>query len=180
MLLIYTVLTGALYPVLVTGIGYVFFRDKINGSLVTIKGSVKGSELIGQKFERPEYFHGRPSAVNYDAGGSSGSNLGASNAKLVIDVKNRVARIRKDFNIPDSSHYPSDFIFASGSGLDPHISIESARLQAERVASIRKIDKSIIDDIIDSNTERQLYIYGNYFVNVLKLNLALADKGEMK
>ncbi len=180
MLLIFTVLTGILYPAIITGAGYLLFPDKINGSLIKKNGSVTGSLLIGQKFESARYFHGRPSASDYDSSASGGSNLGPSNKKLISKVKERTALIIKEYNLPENRHIPSDMIFSSGSGLDPHISIESAYLQSDIIASARKIDRSVIEKIISSNTEKQLYIYGNSFVNVLKLNTDLDRSGEMK
>ena len=179
-LLIFTLLTGVIYPLAVTGIGRVLFKAKIDGSLIVKDGTLKGSSLIGQKFEKPEFFQGRPSAVNYDAGGSGGSNLGPTNSKQINGIKARADQVRKDFNLSDKKLLPPDFVFTSGSGLDPHISIESAKIQAERIASARKIDKSVLYDIINSNSERQLYFYGNSFVNVLKLNIALIEEGDAK
>lgn len=180
MLLIFTLLTGVLYPIAITGVGRVLFRTKTDGSLIVKDGIVIGSSLIGQKFENPGFFQGRPSAVNYDAGGSGGSNLGPTNKKLIDGIKARADQIRKDFNISGKTAFPSDFISASGSGLDPHISIETAMLQADRIAAARKVDKSEIENLIKTNTERQLYFYGSRFVNVFKLNLSLSDGGELK
>lgn len=180
MLFIFTVITGGIYPLLITGIGMVFFQGKINGSLIEKNGSVIGSELIGQKFEKPEFFQGRPSAVNYDAAGSGGSNYGPTNKKFIEEVKNRTVKIRKDFNLSDKISLPSDFIFASGSGLDPHISIKSAMIQADRIAAVRKIDKSIVENIINSNRIKQYYFGGLPYVNVLKMNIDLIDKGNLK
>ena len=180
MLLIFTVLTGVIYPMVITGIGKVLFRNEINGSMIRRDGIITGSSLIGQKFEKPEFFHGRPSAVDYDAGGSGGSNMGPTNNKFIEDVKTRAALLRKDFSLSDSAVLPSDLLFASGSGLDPHISVEAATLQAGRIAEERKIDKRKILELIKSNSERQLYFYGCRYVNVLKLNSALADKGDLR
>lgn len=180
MLLIFTVLTGIIYPALVMGIGQVFFRDKVNGNIIVKNGIVIGSELLGQKFERAEFFHGRPSAVNYDAAGSGGSNMGPTNKKFIEEVKNRAVQARKDFNLSGDISLPSDLLFASGSGLDPHISIESAMLQAGRIAVVRKVDSSVIKDIIILNTEKQLVFYGNSYVNVLRLNLAINEKGNLQ
>ncbi len=179
MLLIFTLLTGVIYPLAIAGIGRVLFKEKTDGSLIIKDEIVKGSSLIGQKFEKPEFFQGRPSAVNYDAGGSGGSNLGPTNKKLTDGVIARADQIRKDFNISGKTALPSDFIFTSGSGLDPHISIEAAMLQADRIAAARKVDKSVILNIINSNAEKQLF-YGNAYVNVLKMNMILADRGELK
>jgi len=180
MLLIFTIFTGIIYPVFITGIGQVFFLDKINGSLIVKNGSVIGSELLGQNFESPDFFQSRPSSVNYDSSGSGGSNLGPTNQKHFDKVRIRANQIRQDFRLSDKAQLPSDFMFASGSGLDPHISIEAAKLQAERIASARKIDVSVITDLINSSSERQLFFYGSSYVNVLKLNIALAEKGGVK
>lgn len=177
MLLIFTVLTGFIYPVLVTGVGQVFFLEKINGSLVYDFAAVKGSSLIGQKFVSLKFFHGRPSSVNYDASGSGGSNLGPTNKKLADEVVNRAEQARKDFNIPESAVIPADMLFASASGLDPHISFEAAMLQVQAIASARKIDISDVINLIDSYCVKQYYFTGDRYVNVLLLNTAL-EKGE--
>jgi K+-transporting ATPase ATPase C chain len=180
MLFIFTVITGVIYPVFVTGLGRILFNEKINGSLKFKNGVYTGSELIGQSFEKPEFFHGRPSSVNYNPEGSGASNMGPTNKKFAEDVKNRIAAVKKENSLSDSTLLPPDIVFASGSGLDPHISVEAAKLQTERISSARKIDNSAVLDIINSYTEKQFYFYGNSYVNVLKMNLALADKGELK
>lgn len=180
MLLIFTLIAGIIYPVIVTGLGMILFNEKINGSLIYRNGVYLGSELIGQNFEKPEFFHGRPSAVNYNPEGSGAANMGATNKNFMEDVKNRAAVLRKDNSLSDSILLPPDIVFASGSGLDPHISIEAAKLQAKRISSVRKIDNSVVLDIINSHAEKQFYFYGNSYVNVLKMNLALSDKGELK
>ncbi len=172
-LLIFTFMTGVIYPAIITGIGQVFFPAKINGSLIIKNGAVIGSRLIGQKFENPEFFQSRPSSTEYDGSGSGGSNMGPTNKKLADKVKFRTNQIRHDFNLSDKALLPSDFVFASGSGLDPHISLDSAFLQVDRIASARNIEKNLIADIIESNSERQLPFYGGRFVNVLSLNTAL-------
>lgn len=173
LLLIFTVLTGLAYPLLITGMGVVLFPHKSGGSLIVTNGTVKGSELIGQYFARPEYFHGRPSAVNYDSALSGGSNLGPANKKLIESVKLRAASVRSEYGLNDTSIIPSDLIFASGSGLDPHISVDSAVLQCERIAAVRKIDKALLLSLVGKYSERQLPFYGKSFVNVLKLNMEL-------
>jgi len=173
MLLIFTVLTGLAYPLLITGIGIAAFPHKSGGSLIIRNGTVKGSELIGQDFKRPEYFHGRPSAVNYDSALSGGSNLGPANKKLIESVKVRASSVRSESGIDNKSIIPSDMIFASGSGLDPHISVDAAILQCERIAEARKIDKSVLLSKVEKYSERQLPFYGKSFVNVLKLNMLL-------
>lgn len=172
-LLIFTLLTGIIYPVIITGIGQVFFPSKINGSLIFKNGVVIGSELIGQRFENRKFFQSRPSSVKYDASGSGGSNLGPTNKKLSEIVNIRADQIRHDFHLSDKKLLPSDFVFTSGSGLDPHISIESAFLQIDGISSSRNIDKIHLEKIIKLNIERQLPFYGTHFINVLKLNTIL-------
>ncbi|PKL73294.1 MAG: potassium-transporting ATPase subunit C [Methanobacteriales archaeon HGW-Methanobacteriales-2] len=173
MLCTFTIITGVLYPGLISGIGLNFFNEKIYGSLMVKNGTVIGSKLIGQNFEKPGFFHGRPSAVNYDAAGSGGSNLGLTNKKYSDKIKIRADQMRQDFNLSDKAALPSDLLFASGSGLDPHISIDSAFLQVDKISSAKNIDKMRVINIIELNAERQLPFYGNRFVNVLKLNAAL-------
>lgn len=173
MLFTFTIITGVLYPALITCIGLNFFSEKIYGSLMIKNGSVTGSELIGQNFGKPGFFHGRPSSVDYDAAGSGGSSLGLTNKKHIDKVKIRTNQIRQDCNLPETAVLPSDFVFASGSGLDPHISIDSAFLQVDRISSAKNIDKTRVINIIELNMERQLPFYGNRFVNVLKLNAVL-------
>jgi len=180
MLLVFTVITGGIYPLLITGIGMVLFPEKINSSLILKNGTVIGSELIGQKFEKPEFFQGRPSAVNYDSASSGGSNYGPTNKKFIDEAKSRAVQIRKNYNLAENYPIPPDLIFTSGSGLDPHISIEAAKLQADKIASSRKIDKSIIEKIINANIVKQYYFGGLSHVNVLKLNMDLVDRGILK
>lgn len=175
MLLFFTLLTGVIYPLLISGIGRVLFQPETEGSLILKDGAVIGSSLIGQKFEKPEFFHGRPSAVDYNAAGSGGSNFSQTNKIFIDRAINRAEQVLK---VSQGKTLPADFIFASGSGLDPDISIEAAEIQVDRISSARNMDKSEIESIIKSNSERQLYFYGSYHVNVLKLNLALNKKGD--
>src|SRR5579864_7252179 len=176
MTLVMTVLTGLLYPLLVTGLCQVFFRDKANGSLITLNGQVIGSELIGQNFTRPEYFQPRPSAAGndgYDATASGGSNLGPTNKKLIDRVQASVDKFRKD-NPDYPGAIPADLLTTSGSGLDPHISPASAQAQADRVAKARGASLDQIHALIASRTEgRDLGFLGEPRVNVLLLNLDL-------
>ena len=173
MLLVFTVLCGLVYPLVITGIGAAAFPVQSGGSLIVENGSLKGSALIGQSFSGPGYFHGRPSAVNYDPSLSGASNLGPTNKQLIDAVKERSAAARKDNDLAEKVPVPDDLLFASGSGLDPHISVESAKLQAGRIAAARKIEVSAVTVLIDKNIERQLPFYGKSFVNVLKLNITL-------
>jgi K+-transporting ATPase ATPase C chain len=176
MVLVMTVLTGLIYPLAVTGLCQVFFRDKANGSLITVNGQVIGSELIGQNFTKPEYFQPRPSAAGndgYDATASGGSNLGPTNKKLIDRVQASVDKFRKE-NPDYSGAIPADLLTASGSGLDPHISPASAEAQAERVATARGISVDQVQALIASHTEgRDLGFLGEPRVNVLQLNLEL-------
>jgi|SRR5450755_33362 potassium-transporting ATPase KdpC subunit len=175
MTLVMTVLTGLLYPGIVTGLCQLIFRDQANGSLQTINGQAVGSTLIGQPFSKPEYFHPRPSAAGngYDGLASGGSNFGPTNTKLADRVKADAAAFRKD-NPDFQGNLPADLVTASGSGLDPHISPASAEAQAARVAQARGANAAQIEDLIAKHTEsRDLGILGEPRVNVLLLNLAL-------
>ena len=174
--LVMTVLTGLLYPLAVTGLCQLFFRDQANGSLVMVNGRVVGSELIGQNFTKPEYFHPRPSAAGndgYDATASGGSNLGPTNKKLIDRVQASVDKFRKE-NPGYQGAIPADLLTTSGSGLDPHISPASAEAQSERVAKARGASVDQIRSLIASHTEgRDLGFLGEPRVNVLLLNLDL-------
>ncbi len=183
---LFTLLTGVLYPLLVTGIAQVLFPRMANGSLLWKDGKLVGSELIGQPFSDPKYFWSRPSAtspVEYNAASSTGSNYGPLNPALLDGAKKRI----HDLKAADSSNaqsIPVDLVTASGSGLDPHISVASALYQIQRVARIRNLAAAQVRYLVDQNTEgRQLGFLGEPRVNVLKLNLALDDlqsKSEVK
>lgn len=168
---LFTLLTGIVYPLAVTGIAQVIAPTGSNGSVVVRDGKAVGSELIGQVFIGNKYFWGRPSAAGangYDGASSSGSNLGPTSAKLIERIKTEAARY------PGETPVPADAVTASGSGLDPHISPENARRQAARVAQARGLDVGRVTMLIDANTEyRVLGFIGEPRVNVLRLNLAL-------
>jgi potassium-transporting ATPase KdpC subunit len=176
--LVMTVLTGLLYPVLVTGLAQMLFSNQANGSLIVKHGRVTGSDLLGQSFTRPEYFHPRPSAAGkgYDATASGGSNLGPTSAKLIDRVQQSVATYRGS-NPEAGTQVPADAVLASASGLDPHISPENAALQAVRVAKARGVDAAAITELARRTQEgRELGVFGEPRVNVLRLNIALDER----
>jgi K+-transporting ATPase ATPase C chain len=170
-----------LYPLAVWAIAQVAFPHKANGSLIVAKdGTVRGSELLGQNFTEAKYFHPRPSAAGngYDAANSSGSNLGPTSQKLNDAIKDRIAAYRAENNLKESDPVPADAVTASGSGLDPHISIRNAELQASRIAKARNLSTDKVRELVKQNTDSaDLGILGEPGVSVLKLNLAL-DKNE--
>lgn len=174
--LLFTVLTGLIYPGIVTGLCQALFHDKANGSLISRNGQVVGSALLGQNFVRPEYFHPRPSAAGsggYDASSSAGTNLGPTNQKLIERVKGDVAKFRKE-NPGYSGPIPSDALTSSASGLDPDISPAFAEAQAARVSLARGMSADQVRQLIASHTRgRQLGFLGEPRVNVLALNMAL-------
>ena len=176
MMLVLTVLTGLLYPGVVTGLCQVLFPARANGSLIVANGHAIGSELIGQNFKKPEYFQPRPSAAGndgYDPMASGASNLGPTSQKLADRVKDSVASFRK--NNPDyTGPIPADLVTASGSGLDPDISPASAEAQAQRIAKARGVPVEQVRNLIAGHTQgRDLGFMGDPRVNVLEINLAL-------
>jgi K+-transporting ATPase ATPase C chain len=176
MMLVLTVLTGLLYPGVVTGLCQVFFPARANGSLIVANGHAIGSELIGQNFKKPEYFQPRPSAAGndgYDPMASGASNLGPTNQKLADRVKDSVASFRKN-NPEYTGPIPADLVTSSGSGLDPDISPASAEAQAARIAKARGVPVEQVRNLIASHTQgRDLGFMGDPRVNVLEINLAL-------
>jgi len=176
MVLLLTVLTGLVYPGVVTGLCQLFFHDKADGSLIVQNGRVVGSALIGQNFTRPEYFHPRPSAAGndgYDPTASQGSNLGPTSRKLYDRIKVSAAQFRKE-NPTYSGPIPADALTASGSGLDPQISVANALAQAARVAEARGVGRAAVENLVASATEnRDLGFLGEPRVNVLEINLRL-------
>ena len=177
--LLMTLLTGLIYPGVVTGLCQILFSRPANGSLLEVNGKIVGSTLLGQNFSKPEYFHPRPSAAGndgYDATSSSGSNLGPTSQKLVDRVKADIAKFRKE-NPSYQGPIPADMLTTSASGLDPDISPASALAQAPRVAPTRGANLEQVTQLINDHTVgRQLGFMGEPRVNVLLLNLALDQK----
>jgi K+-transporting ATPase ATPase C chain len=175
--IVFTVLTGLIYPMAITGVSQLLFPHQANGSLLA-----NGSELIGQNFTKPEYFHGRPSAAGngYDATSSGGSNLGPSNPALADRLKKDIAAFRKE-NPSFTGPLPADLVTTSASGLDPDVSPASALAQVDRVAAARHVSPAVLKDLIATNTAgRQLGFLGEPRVNILKLNLAVDSAFPMR
>lgn len=171
-----TALTGAAYPALITGIAQAVFPDQANGSLIVQDGKAVGSRLIGQTFADPGHFWGRPSAtapMSFNAAASSGSNQGPLNPALEEAVKGRIEALKAS-DPSQTAVIPVDLVTASGSGLDPHISVAAAQWQAPRVARSRNLSDAQVGELIARHTDgRQLAVLGEPRVNVLELNLAL-------
>lgn len=176
MLLVLSVLTGVAYPLVITGVAQLAFHKPANGSLLERDGKPVGSELIGQPFDDPKYFWSRPSATTpmpYNAASSSGSNLAIGNPAQLEAIQSRVTKLR-DSGVPGDQPIPADLVTASGSGLDPHISVAAADIQVARVARVRGLSQAAVQQLVQQYTQaRQLGVLGEPRVNVLKLNLAL-------
>jgi potassium-transporting ATPase KdpC subunit len=174
-----TIVTGIIYPLIVTGIAQAVFPSQANGSLIVKDARVMGSRLIGQPFDNPKYFWGRPSATTpfpYNAGSSAGSNLSPTNPDLVKTVQGRVDALRAA-DPGNTAPVPVDLVTASGSGLDPHISPAAALYQLPRVAKARGLEPQAVRQLVERHTERRfLGLLGEPRVNVLELNLALDSK----
>lgn len=176
-----TIILGIVYPLVITGITQAIFPHRANGSLLVTDGKVIGSALIGQKFESERYFWPRPSAIDYNPLPSGGSNLGPTSAELQRQIESRRSMLLKAHALSERTIIPLDLLFASGSGLDPHISPEAARFQVNHVARARGFDadgENELYKLIDRHIEpRVLQIFGEPRINVLKLNLALDSLG---
>ncbi|HZI85152.1 MAG TPA: potassium-transporting ATPase subunit KdpC [Casimicrobiaceae bacterium] len=179
MLVVLTVLTGIAYPLVITGVAQVAFPHAANGSLIVVDGKIVGSELIGQPFDDPKYFWSRPSATSpqpYNGASSGASNQGVLNPVLADAVKDRIRALR-DADPDNKASVPVDLVTASGSGLDPHISVAAAEYQAARVAKARGLSAENVKGLVEANTEGRTFgVLGEPRVNVLRLNLALDGK----
>ena len=176
------ILCGA-YPLIVYGLGQVIFPHQANGSLIVDKsGAVRGSELLGQNFSSDKYFHPRPSAAGsngYDPTASGGSNLGPTSGQLYTNIMQNIAAYRADNNLPANAPVPADAVTASGSGLDPHISVANAEIQIPRVAKARGLSEDKVRTLVDEYTSgRDLGVFGEARVNVVRLNFALDQLGK--
>ena len=174
----FAVILCGVYPLIVFGAAQIFFPHQANGSLLVDKpGAIRGSELLAQNFTGAQYFHPRPSAAGangFDATSSGGSNLGPTSSNLVATITQRIADYRTQNNLTTNALVPADAVTASGSGLDPHISIQNAELQAPRVAKVRNLPLEKVQSLVRVNTDAaDLGILGESGVNVLALNLAL-------
>jgi potassium-transporting ATPase KdpC subunit len=174
-LLVFTILTGVIYPLFITGIAQLALPAKANGSLIVKDGKIIGSELIGQKFDSSIYFWSRPSAIDYNPIPSCGSNFGPTSEKLKKQVTDRRISFVGNNSVTDSLKIPKEMIFASASGLDPHISPEAAQMQVNRVAKARhlnELQKNRLNTLVNSLIEfPQFGIFGERRINVLQLNL---------
>jgi potassium-transporting ATPase KdpC subunit len=177
-LIVMSLLTGVLYPLIITGISRAGFPRQAQGSLLRTGDVLVGSALVGQRFSSPHYFHGRPSAIEkaYDAGNSGGSNFGPSNAKFLDEVGRRVEAVRKDNGLERTASVPADLVLASASGLDPHVSVEAATIQVKRVAKTRGVPEPDVQVLVERFIEMPLFGFlGEKRINVLRLNLALDE-----
>jgi len=173
--LVLTIITGLIYPLVVTGLAQALFHHQANGSLIAVNGKIVGSALIGQKFTKPEYFHGRPSAAGdgYDAANSGATNLGPTNQALINRVRDDIKKFRQE-NPTYTGPIPADLLTTSASGLDPDISPASAYAQVDRVAKARGVGADAIRQAVDRHVDGpQFGIFGEPRVNVLLLNLDL-------
>jgi potassium-transporting ATPase KdpC subunit len=181
MFAIMSLLAGIVYPLFMTGIAQLAIRNKANGSLAESGGRIVGSWLLGQNVTGKGYFHGRPSANSYDGMNSGGSNFGPTNRKFVDQAAKLAGQVRKDNGLPPGAPIPAELVLASGSGLDPHIGVDAALIQAARIARERKIDESVVREIVNRNMELRYFgLFGDAYVNVLSLNMALDSLGTGK
>jgi potassium-transporting ATPase KdpC subunit len=171
--ILFTILLGIIYPLAVTGLSQLAFPVQANGNIIKENGKILGSQLIGQNFSSPDYFHGRPSVIDYNSSTSSGSNLGPTNQKLIGNITQRIQQIKTEDTLSANSKVPADLVLASGSGLEGYIHVNSALIQVPRIAKARGISESEVVNLIKNNQENTFFGYGKEIVNVLKLNIAL-------
>jgi len=172
----FTILLGLIYPLVVTLIAQIAVPDKANGSLIIKDNIVVGSKIIGQEFNEVKYFHSRPSAVGYNASASGASNLGPTSKKLIDITSERIKNIREEDQLSPDEKIPADMVLSSASGLDPHISIENALIQAKRISKTRGVSEEAIIKLIKRNIDKDFIgIWGEKGVNVLKLNIDLDE-----
>ena len=175
--ILFTVLLGGIYPLVITGVAQLLFPEKANGSLIVVENKSVGSKLIGQNFDSDLYFSSRPSATNYNPLPSGGSNLGLTSEKLKQQVAGRKLQFEEANQLPENMSIPSEMIFASASGLDPHISPEAAIIQVGRIENARKFNntqKQQLFQAINQLTEEPQFLFlGEARINVLQLNLEL-------
>lgn len=168
-----TLLTGIIYPLIVTGIAQLTMHQKANGDFISLEGKIVGASLIAQKFENEKYFWGRPSSIDYNPLPSGGSNLGPTSASLKKAVVDRIEKILKYHHV-DKEKIPSELLFASGSGLDPHITLQTAYFQIERIAKARGVPEKEVRMLVDSNViGPTIGFMGEPYINVLMLNNVL-------
>lgn len=174
--ILFSILTGLIYPFFITSISQILWKEKSNGSLVKKEAVVVGSTLLGQNFTSPRYFHGRPSSVDYKGSISGASNLGPTSKKFFENTSKQIDMVRSENHLSVDYKIPADLVLASASGLDPHISLDSALLQANRIANTRGINIDEVKRLIHKNLEEpQFKLLGQKRVNVLSLNLALDE-----
>jgi potassium-transporting ATPase KdpC subunit len=171
--MLFTILLGIIYPLTITGVSQVAFPVQANGNLIKENGKIVGSQLIGQNFSSPAYFHGRPSVIDYNSNTSSGSNLGPTNQKLIDNITQRIQLVKAEDTLSANSKVPADLVLASASGLEGYIYVSSALIQVPRIAQARGISKSEVVELIKNNQENTFFGFGKEIVNVLKLNIAL-------
>jgi potassium-transporting ATPase KdpC subunit len=179
MVLVMTVFTGIIYPVAMTLLSLAMFPYQAKGSMIEKNGVIIGSELIGQKFISDKYFHSRPSAIDYNPAPSCGTNWGPTDKRMQDSAKARTAQFKLQNNLATTTIVPKDMLFASASGVDPHISPEAAQMQVEHIAKVRGFNQAQITSlkklVEDFTQAPQLQLFGDPRVNVLKLNLALDE-----
>jgi len=171
--MLFTILLGIIYPLTITGVSQLAFPVQANGNMIKENGKIVGSQLIGQNFSSPNYFHGRPSVIDYNSSTSSGSNLGPTNQKLIDNVTQRIQQVKAEDTLPTNSKVPADLVLASASGLEGYIYVNSALIQVPRIARARGISESEVVALIKNKQENTFFGFGNEIVNVLELNIAL-------